>query len=180
MKNRVCTPACKFDGKKDFFGSRLVVNPLFSFYKDKLRLTKRVMRLESVSRRCSLKKMFEKVHKFTGKHLYHSLFFNTATLLKKRLWHRCFLVNFAKFLRTSFLLKTSGRVVLSVSSQINWIRLSQLSAYLFLNKLHRLDWFWCIIIESRRLFLCVCVCVCVFVLCHMRVLSNLQSPIAIT
>ena len=26
-----------------------------------------------------------------------------ATFLKKRLWHRCFLVNFAKFLRTSFL-----------------------------------------------------------------------------
>ena len=26
-----------------------------------------------------------------------------ATLLKKRLWHTCFLVNFAKFLRTPFL-----------------------------------------------------------------------------
>ena len=26
-----------------------------------------------------------------------------ATLLKKRLWHRCFPVNFAKFLRTPFL-----------------------------------------------------------------------------
>ena len=25
-----------------------------------------------------------------------------ATLLKKRLWHRCFLVNFVKFLRTPF------------------------------------------------------------------------------
>ena len=25
-----------------------------------------------------------------------------ATLLKKRLWHRCFPMNFAKFLRTSF------------------------------------------------------------------------------
>ena len=25
-----------------------------------------------------------------------------ATLLKKRLWHRCFPVNFAKFLRRSF------------------------------------------------------------------------------
>ena len=25
-----------------------------------------------------------------------------ATLLKKRLWHRCFPVNFAKFLRTPF------------------------------------------------------------------------------
>ena len=46
--------------------------------------------------------------KFTGKHLCHSLFFNkvaglsSATLLKKRLWHRCFPVNFVKFLRTTF------------------------------------------------------------------------------
>ena len=38
--------------------------------------------------------------KFTGKHLCQSLFFY---LIKKRLWHRCFPVNFAKFLRTLFL-----------------------------------------------------------------------------
>ena len=31
-----------------------------------------------------------------------------ATLLKKRLWHRCFPVNFAKFLRTPFSQNTSG------------------------------------------------------------------------
>ena len=30
-----------------------------------------------------------------------------ATLLKKRLWHRCFPVNFVKFLRTPFLQNTS-------------------------------------------------------------------------
>ena len=47
--------------------------------------------------------------KFTGTHMCLSLFFNKvaglrpATLLKKRLWHRCFPVNFAKILRTSFL-----------------------------------------------------------------------------
>ena len=46
--------------------------------------------------------------KFTGKHLCQSLFFNKVvglrpeTLSKKRLWHRCFPVNFAKFLRTPF------------------------------------------------------------------------------
>ena len=39
--------------------------------------------------------------KFTGEHLCHILFFNRvaglrpSTLLKKRLWHRCFTVNFA-------------------------------------------------------------------------------------
>ena len=48
--------------------------------------------------------------KFTGKDLCQSLFFNKvaglrpATLLKKRLWYRCFPVNFVKFLRTPFLL----------------------------------------------------------------------------
>ena len=36
-----------------------------------------------------------------------------ATLLKKRLWHRCFPMNFAKFLRTPFLQNTSGRLLLS-------------------------------------------------------------------
>ena len=46
--------------------------------------------------------------KFTGKHLCQSLLFNKvsclrpATLLKKRLQHRCFPVNFAKFLRPPF------------------------------------------------------------------------------
>ena len=45
---------------------------------------------------------------FTGKHLCWSLFFNkvsferSATLLKKRLQHRCFPVKFAKYLRASF------------------------------------------------------------------------------
>ena len=35
-----------------------------------------------------------------------------ATLLKKSLWHRCFPVNFAKFLRTPFLQNTSGKLLL--------------------------------------------------------------------
>ena len=44
--------------------------------------------------------------KFTGKQLCQSLFFNKvaglspATLLRKRLWHWCFAVNFSKFRRT--------------------------------------------------------------------------------
>ena len=50
--------------------------------------------------------------KFTVKHMCQSLFFNKvaglrpATLLKKRLWHRCFPVNFVKFLRTFFFHRT--------------------------------------------------------------------------
>ena len=56
---------------------------------------------------------------FTGKHLCHSLFFNkvaglrSLTLLKKRLWHRCFPVNVAKFLKTPFLQNTSRRLLLT-------------------------------------------------------------------
>ena len=52
--------------------------------------------------------------KFTGKHLYQSLFFNKvaglrpATLLKKRLWHRCFPLNFGKFSRAPFYRTHSG------------------------------------------------------------------------
>ena len=36
---------------------------------------------------------------------------NFATLLKKRLWYRCFPVNFAKFLTTPILHNTSGRLL---------------------------------------------------------------------
>ena len=67
--------------------------------------------------RCSVKKcVLRNFAEFTEKHLCQSLFFNkvsglrTATLLKKRLWHRCFPVNFAKFLRTHFSQNTSGRL----------------------------------------------------------------------
>ena len=68
---------------------------------------------EAVVQRCSVKKvLLENFTKFTGKHLCQSLFFDkvaglrAATLLKKRLWHRCFPANFVKFLRTPFLRKT--------------------------------------------------------------------------
>ena len=58
--------------------------------------------------------------KLTGKYKCQSPFFNKvaglrpATLSKKRLWHRCFPVNFAKFLRTPFLQNTYGRLLLPV------------------------------------------------------------------
>ena len=55
------------------------------------------------------KRVLRNFAKFTGKQLFQSFFFNKvagltpATLLKKRLWRRCFPVNFVKFLRTPFL-----------------------------------------------------------------------------
>ena len=63
----------------------------------------------SSHQRCSVKKgVLRNFAKFRGKYLCQSLFFNKvaglpATVLKRRLWHRCFPVNFAKFVRTPFL-----------------------------------------------------------------------------
>ena len=51
-------------------------------------------KLESISQQ-----QFREIHKVTGP--------RPATLLKKRLWHRRFPVNFVKFLRTHFLQNTS-------------------------------------------------------------------------
>ena len=72
-------------------------------------------------RRCSVRKGVPRnFAKFSGKHLCQSLFFTKAAglrpvaLLKKRLCHRCFPVNFAKFLRTPFLQKASGRLLLHI------------------------------------------------------------------
>ena len=53
---------------------------------------------------CSIKKdVLKKFTKFTGKHLC------------QRLWHRCFSMNFTKFLTTLFLQSTSGRLLLSTA-----------------------------------------------------------------
>ena len=64
-------------------------------------------KFRSSHQKCSMKKsVFRNFTKSTGKHLCQNLFFNKvvglrpATLLKKRLWHKCFPMNFAKFLRT--------------------------------------------------------------------------------
>ena len=74
----------------------------------------------SSHRRFSIKKdVLTNFAKFTGKNLCQNLiklqarklFFRPATLLKKRLWHRCFPVNISKFERTLFLKKTSGRLL---------------------------------------------------------------------
>ena len=48
-----------------------------------------------------------------------------ATLLKNRIWYRCFPVNFAKFLRTPFLQKTSGRLLLCFMALSDWEFLPQ-------------------------------------------------------
>ena len=77
----------------------------------------------SSHQRCSIKKgVLKNFAAFTGTPV-PLLFFNkvagltatgrtASTLFKKRLWHRCFLANFAKFVRTPFLQNTYGRLFL--------------------------------------------------------------------
>ena len=76
----------------------------------------------SLSEVFCLKGVLRNFAKFTGKHLCQSLFFNKVaglrpvTLLKKRLWHRCFPVNFVKFLRTPFFIEHRWWLLLGVKT----------------------------------------------------------------
>ena len=97
---------------------------IFEYYSREYSCIIRTFR--SSHQRCSIiKVVLRNFAKFTGKHLCQCLFFNkvvglrTTTLLKKRLWHRCFPVNFAKFLRTPFLQNTPGRLLLYYE-EIKW------------------------------------------------------------
>ena len=67
---------------------------------------------EAVARRCSVKKVFLEISQNSQENTCAIVSFliklqasdlRPTTLLKKRLWQRCFPVNFAKFLRTPFL-----------------------------------------------------------------------------
>ena len=70
----------------------------------------------SQQRRFIKKDVTRNFAKFTRKHLCQRLFFNKdaglspAVLIKKIRWHRCFPLNFAKFLRKPFYINTSGQL----------------------------------------------------------------------
>ena len=81
----------------------------WGWFEDSARWTDKYVVLRSSHKVCSVRKgVLKNFTKFTGKHLCQSLFFNkvaglrSATLLKKRLWHTCFPVNFTKFTRKPF------------------------------------------------------------------------------
>ena len=63
--------------------------------------------------------------KVTGKHLCQSFLFNKvvglkpATLLKMRIWHSCFPVNFANILRTPFFIEHLWWLLLSKNNKNN-------------------------------------------------------------
>ena len=74
---------------------------------------------EAVSRRCSLKKLFLKILQNSQENATAGVSFfskvsglRPTTLLEKRIRHKCFPVNFAKFLRALILQNTSGRLIL--------------------------------------------------------------------
>ena len=64
----------------------------------------------SSHQRCSIKQMFLRISQNSQESTCARASF--LIKLKKRLWHSCFSVNFGKFLWTSFLQNTSGRLLL--------------------------------------------------------------------
>ena len=69
---------------------------------------------EAVVQSCYIKQVFLKISQNSQENICARALFliklqaTLASLLKKRLWHKCFPVNFAKFLRTPFLQNTSS------------------------------------------------------------------------
>ena len=112
-----------FDGKlytlssfrQEFKASATVAHLKMKSFGNKLTMFQNYVGRSSHQRRSMKKGVLKNLTgKVTGKLLCQSLFFykaeglRPATLLRKRVWHRCFPVNFVKFLRTPFLQNTSG------------------------------------------------------------------------
>ena len=62
-----------------------------------------MLKAEVVTQRCSVKKVFLEISQSSQENTCARVSLRCATLPEKRLWHRCFLVGFEKFLRTPFL-----------------------------------------------------------------------------
>ena len=98
-----------------------ILNYLLSIYLSPFRYLIKISRSNHPEVFCK-KGVLGNFTKFKGKHQCQGLFFNKvkglrpATLLKKRIWHRYFPVNYTKFLRTNFLKNTSGRLFLFLNN----------------------------------------------------------------
>ena len=96
--------------------------------------------------------------KFTGKHLCQSLFFNkvaglrSASLSKKRIWNKCFPVNFAKFLGTLFL-----------TEHLWWLLLRTDKSLQILNT--KTIWEMCTINNLSKFVTCLGRCILVILIC---------------
>ena len=86
----------------------ILLKKTYNFIRKRLQYCEVYENTRSSHQRCSIiKGVLINFAKFTGKHLCQSLFLNKVAGLRHR-WHQCFLVNFAKFIRTPFLQNTSG------------------------------------------------------------------------
>ena len=73
---------------------------------------------------CYKKSILKYLVKFIGKHLYQNLFFKkvaglkSVILLKKRLWHRCFYVNFCEIFKNIFFTEHLRATAYAIRMQI--------------------------------------------------------------
>ena len=73
---------------------------------------------EAVAQRCSVNKMFLEIAQNSQENTCQGFFFNKvavlrpASLLKRRLWHRCFPVNFVQFIGAPFSIEHLWRLLL--------------------------------------------------------------------
>ena len=105
LQERIC---CSKKSEGAIIG--ILLKKTCNFIGKRLQYCKVYKNTRSSHQRCSIiKGAFINLAKFTGKHLFQSLFLNkvaglrSATLLRKRLQHRCLPRKFANFLRTPFL-----------------------------------------------------------------------------
>ena len=103
--------------KKTCF-QRIIINLMKLFQKFYLQRSS-----EAVVQRCSVKKLFLEISQNLQENTCASLFLNKVvrpvTLLKKRLWHRYFPVNFPKFLRTPLFIEHIWWLLLEVN-KLQW------------------------------------------------------------
>ena len=71
-----------------------------------------VLNPEAVAQRCFVNKVVLQISENSQEKTYNRGF------LKKRPWHRCFSVNFQKFVRTTFLQKSSGGCFRQYASEL--------------------------------------------------------------
>ena len=88
---------------------------------------------EAVVQRCSVKKVFLEISKNPQENTCDRVSFliklqasglRSAPLLKKRLWHRCFPVDFTKFLRTPFFIEHLWWLLLACFMWLSRVRIS--------------------------------------------------------
>ena len=88
-------------------------NSVLSMFRESIGPLTKVLQMANF-KSLSFRGVLKNFAKFTEKHLCQSLFFNKATLLKKRLCHMCFPLSFAKFWRTPILRSICERLHLKL------------------------------------------------------------------